>query len=216
MKRGIVTSAYLGPIKYYSVFANFENIIVEQFDTYTKQTYRNRCSIMAANGKLSLSIPVEKVSGARQTVNQVCIDYATRWQKNHWRSIYSAYNSSPFFEYYAPDFARFYEKRWKYLIDFNMELHYYIMEELGIDCNYALSDSFSFDFDGSDFREVISPKTDTALPGFTFHTIEYTQTFSERLGFVPDLSIIDLLFNLGPEALYLLENWGRCNKQYKN
>jgi hypothetical protein len=205
MQKAIVTTAYLGPVQYYTIFNKYEKVYIEQFDHYMKQTYRNRCRILAANGVLDLTIPVVKKSGSKQILKDVEIDYAMRWQKNHWRSLFSAYSSSPFFEYYEPDLVHFYEKKWRFLIDFNTELHNYIVEQIEIDCRYDLSSYFEKEFNGSDFREVLSPKKSYTTDGSGFCPEVYSQTFSEKFNFFPNMSIADLLFNRGPESGLVLD-----------
>ncbi|MBN1924362.1 MAG: WbqC family protein [Prolixibacteraceae bacterium] len=206
METVILSTAYLGPVIYYSAMHNARNVLIEQYDSYIKQTYRNRCTILAANGPQNLVVPVVKTSGQKQMVKDVKIDYSTRWQANHWRSIFSAYNSSPFFQYYCDQLHEFYKNKWKFLIDFNTELMLLMIDELGIECNYALSSSFVKEYsDVSDFRKILTPKTAYRNYGLDYSPVEYSQTFSERFGFVPNLSIIDLLFNTGPGAEEILK-----------
>lgn len=194
----------MGPAHYYARAQQYSEIIIERFDSYQKQTYRNRCVVLGANGPLALSIPVVKLHGEKMLVRDVEIDYATRWQINHWRTINSSYNSSPFFEYYADDFAPFYEKKWRFLIDFNMELHQLIGELIELDTQSILSDDFISQFNGDDYRSVITPKMQSEKSDAAFKPFQYTQTYSEKFGFVPNLSIIDLLFNRGPETESIL------------
>lgn len=194
----VLPLAYLPPIAYFSVLERFSNVLIEQWDSYHKQTYRNRCRILGANGVLDLVIPVVKDSGKKTLVRDVKIDYSTRWQANHWRSLFSAYNSSPFFEYYADDFIGFYEKKWDFLIDFNMNILNLIVELIGIEKNFKLTDSFCKSYDSAfDLRFSLSPKEfnfqDILPTGFK----SYHQTFNEKFGFIENLSIVDLLFNEG-------------------
>ncbi len=207
----LLSSAYLGPVYYYSRFfiPNEQQIIIEQHDHYLKQTYRNRCIISGANGILSLSIPVKKPDGNNTKVKDVLIDYDTNWQKNHYRAIISAYRSAPFFEFYFDDFEPFYRKKINYLIDLNLELSHLIAELLGSKAKISLSDHFTkpLPYNSKDYRDSIHPKKDHC-PGNDFHFEEYMQVFSERSGFLKNLSIIDLLFNKGQEAgLYLKKNY---------
>lgn len=204
MESVILNTTYLGPIQFYARLMRSDAVFIEQFDSYQKQTYRNRCSILGANGVLDLTIPVVKNSGKKTLVKDVRIDYATRWQNNHWRSIFSAYNSSPFFEYYESDFVPFYEKKYPFLIDFNMELQQVIAKALELETTVQLTTDYLPVFNGADLRGAITPKQDQAKPALNFYAYPYTQTFSEKYGFVPNLSIIDLLFNTGPEAEMVL------------
>lgn len=205
MAQVLLPLTYLGSIYFYSKLINSDRVIIEQFDSYHKQTYRNRCTILAANGPLNLSIPVMKNSGQKILVKDVQIDYVTRWQDIHWRSICSAYNSSPFFEYYADDLAPFYGRKYKFLLDFNIEIMEKVLELLSAKAKYELSSDYMKSDDGFvDLRDSISPKSSSYNEDPTFHCEHYTQTFDEKFGFVENLSIVDLLFNAGPEALPLL------------
>lgn len=198
MENILLSSAYLAPIQYYNEIANAENILIEQYDSYHKQTYRNRCRVLAGNGPIDLIIPIVKNSGVKTLMKDVQIEYLMPWQDKHWRTIISAYNSSPFFEYYRDDLQPFFEKRWKYLIDLNTSLHELILELLELPINVKKTTDFIKDFEGTDLRNAISPKKNKKSRITDLK--EYTQTFNERFGFVPNLSIIDLLFNVGPEA----------------
>ena len=205
MDQLILTTVYLGPVQYYTKFFESEQVFIEQYDNYRKQTYRNRCNILGANGPLVLTVPVVKEKRPKTLVKDIRIDYATQWQKNHWRSIFSAYNSSPFFEYYETDFMPFYEKRWKFLCDFNMALHKVVADLLELNSLGEFTNEYAKNFEGIDCREVITPKKDFRIADDCFDPVAYTQTFGEKFGFVPNLSIIDLLFNCGPEARLILE-----------
>ena len=205
MNKIILTSAYLGPVQYYTKFLEQKQVFIERYDSYHKQTYRNRCQILGANGPLVLTIPVIKNSGEKTLVKDVLIDYATPWQNNHWRSIFSAYNSSPFFEYFEPDFIPFYQKKWKFLFDFNMALHEVVAEILELEPNWQLTTDYVKEFEGEDYRRAISPKQPFSVTDPQFKPMPYSQTFGEKFGFVPNLSIIDLLFNSGPETDLVLE-----------
>jgi hypothetical protein len=203
----IFSTAYLAPVHYYARLMQYERVFVEQFDTYQKQTYRNRCVILGANGPLSLTVPVVKLNGNKTMVKDIRIDYATRWQNNHWRAIVSSYNSSPFFEYYKDEFAPFYERRWDFLIDFNMELHQLVAENVEIVNAVKPTTGYVHHFDGADYRETITPKPQRALlTDKGFRPVEYSQTFAGTHGFIPNLSIADLLFNRGPETETILQD----------
>ncbi|HKK80703.1 MAG TPA: WbqC family protein [Prolixibacteraceae bacterium] len=203
-QRAIVNTAYLAPVQYYSKFFQYDEIYIEQFDSYSKQTYRNRCQILGANGPLNLTIPVVKESGKKIRTKDIRIDYATEWQKNHWRSIFSAYNSSPFFEFFADDFAPLFDKKETFLIDFNHKLHQIISDHIEPDKEPKYTSTFNKDFKGDDYRNIISPKKSFQQYDPSFQPVVYTQTFDEKFDFTPNLSIIDLLFNKGPESEEIL------------
>ncbi len=197
---------YLGSVHLFSHIVNSDAIVVEQHSNYQRKTYSNRCNIAGANGALSLAVPVVNIKGSKTSLKDTLISYDTEWQKQHWRSIVSAYNSSPFFEYYADDFAPFYHQPFKYLMDFNMELMQTMLDELELDLPINLTKSYEEPNteDINDLRRLIYTK---ALPEQDeyYQTIEYRQVFSEKYPFIPNLSVIDLLFSKGPETYDILK-----------
>jgi hypothetical protein len=200
----ILSSSYLAPIQYYSKLANFP-VCIEQHCNYVKQTYRNRCIIASANGIMPLTIPVDKDGKEKCLTRDIRISTHEDWQTLHWRAIVSAYNSTPFFEYYEDDLRPFYEKRWDYLFDFNNEIQQKIIELLDIDVNISFTEEYKTDFSGGeiDFREAIHPKKNLEDPNFKL--VPYYQVFEHKFGFLPNLSIIDLLFNMGNEAFIVIK-----------
>lgn len=196
--RYILSSAYFAPISYYKIIAGNENIFIEGCENYVKQTYRNRCKIASANGVMSLNIPVESNGGEKILIKDVRISEHDNWQIQHWRSIESAYRSSPFFEYYEDDLRPFFEKKLKYLWDFNWEIMQKILHLLDFQCKIKITDEYQ-DAVENDFRELIHPKKESVV------SIEkYYQVFEQKHGFLNDLSIIDLLFNMGNESILVL------------
>ena len=197
----ILTPSYLAPISYYRQLHN-SPVVVEACCNYQKQSYRNRCKIATEAGVMTLSIPIEKPSGKVLT-RDVRISSHDNWQHLHWTAIESAYQSSPFFEYYQEDLRPFFEpQKFKFLYDFNIELQNIICNLLDIKPQIEYSKEYVQPQKGDvDLREAIHPKhpiieAEKLLP--------YYQVFSARHGFIPDLSIIDLLFNMGPESIFLL------------
>jgi len=204
----LLSTAYFAPIQYYSKFLNADKVYIEQFENFIKQTYRNRCVILGGNGPIQLIVPVVKGRGPKILIKDLKISYDTDWQRNHWRTIFSAFNSSPFFEYYKDDIQPFFEKKHQFLLDFNLKIHDTICELLEIQNSAVLTDDFEKVPTGTlNLRECISPKIKTQTDSH-FQAIEYTQVFSEKLGFVPNLSILDLLFNEGPNSYSILEECG--------
>jgi hypothetical protein len=201
----ILSSAYFGPVSYFTFILKSENILIEQYDHYSKQSYRNRCVIMGANEALNLVIPVKKPGGSKTLMKDILIDYDTNWQKLHYRSILSSYKSSPFFDYYFDDYITFFEKQEKFLLDLNLRTTDVILEQLTQDKNYLLTEKFEQANETIlDLRDILHPKKSiTDLEEFSIR--QYTQVFSDKLGFLPNLSIIDLLFNTGPEAILYLK-----------
>lgn len=197
-----LTSAYLAPVEYYSALAKADTVFLEHCEFYEKQSYRNRCNIAGANGQLALTIPVEKSKCARMLTRDVRISEHSDWQLQHWRSIESAYNSTPFFEYYKDDLLPFYEKDWTFLWDFNTEIQSKMFELLDLQVDIQLTKEYKVDFDENvlDARNSIHPKKETDIGSFK----NYYQVFEQRFGFVPNLSSIDLLFNMGNESILVL------------
>lgn len=206
MTRICLNTAYLAPISYYYELFNCEYIEIDAWGYYIKQTYRNRCNIIAANGIMPLSIPVEKPTTGKCPTRDIRISSHDNWQHLHWNAIVSAYSSTPFFEYYQDDFFPFYKNNaaGKFLFDFNESLRETICSLLGINPDITYSPEYKtvFEPDETDFREAIHPKhpVDTG-----FVAQPYYQVFADRHGFIPDMSIIDLLFNTGPEAVLTLQ-----------
>jgi len=201
MKQAVLPLAYLAPVEYFSILAGCDSVLIEQYDSYHKQTYRNRCRILGANGPQDLIIPVVKNSGVKTLVKDVEIDYSTRWQANHWRSLFSAYNSSPFFEFYTDEFCLFYEKKWRFLADFNMQFLELICELTGIESKIELTTDFIANYNEiPDYRFTITPKNIISEQVSDIRFERYQQTFGDKFGFVPNLSIADLLFNEGPRS----------------
>ncbi len=197
----VLSSNYLAPIEYYSHIFRSQRVIVEVNDNFQKQTYRNRCNIMGANGVMQLNIPIEKSLTKKNLMRDVKISSHGNWQHLHWNAIVSAYNSSPFFEYYEDDFRCFYDKTFVFLHDYNEQLRELIFRQLHIevDVEYTTDYIKVLPDEYLDFRNKIHPKKES-----NFSTAEYWQVFKEKFGFVSNLSVIDLLFNMGNESrLYL-------------
>jgi hypothetical protein len=203
MKTVCLTSAYLAPVVWYAVLLS-GTVVIEKHCSYIKQTYRNRCTIATTNGLLSLSIPVEKPETPKVLTKDVRIASHGNWQHLHWNAIVSAYNSSPFFEYYEDDFRPFYEKKQTFLFDFNESLRELICRLIDIEPVIAYSEKYLPEVD-PDFRELIHPKRECRFSGENITFIPYYQVFQQKYGFQPNLSIIDLLFNMGPESLLILK-----------
>lgn len=207
MKTVFLSSAYLAPVEYYTKLLAFDKVFIEQHDHYMKQTYRNRCTIAAPDGELALSIPTVKPETQKSPMRDIRISDHGNWRHLHWHAIESAYNHTPFFEYYKDDFRPFYEKKYKFLADFNEELCRLVCSLVDIQPDMARTTEYRTEFtsDEADFRERIHPKKDFTVEDTAFIAQPYYQVFQEKLGFLPNLSIIDLLFNMGPESLLVLK-----------
>jgi len=190
---------YLPPVSWFSEFLNAENkIIFEQFENFPKQTYRNRTNIFGANGKLSLIIPINH-NGSR-IFKDIEISYREDWQKLHWKSIKTAYQSSPYFEYYEDKLIKLYESRSKFLLDFNLKSIEIVQNILKTEKAYSLNNEYVKFPEEVNFRESFSAKNPSE-----YEMNEYYQTFSDKMGFLKDLSILDLICNKGPESVTYLK-----------
>jgi len=202
----LLSTAYFAPIRYFSKLLFYPEIYIEHHENFIKQTYRNRTVILGANGPISLIVPVEKGRAQKVKIKDLRIAYDEEWQRNQWRTIFSAYNSSPFFEYYADDIETFFRKKYNFLFDFNQQITETLTEILEIPLILNLTEEFEqIPENCLNFREQISPKNHLIDPDPHFMAQPYTQVFSEKFGFIPDLSILDLLFNEGPSARVMLE-----------
>lgn len=206
-----LSSAYLAPIQYYSKFVSGKEIIIEKNESYIKQSFRSRCMIASANGPIPLSIPVVHSSTEKTLMKDIRIAEHGNWQHMHWNAIISAYNSTPFFEFYQDDFYPFYHKKQTFLFDFNEGLQNLILDLLGINLpKITYTSEYKAEVtDGSDMRETIHPKKDWRKLDPDFLSLPYYQVFAQKLGFIENLSIIDLLFNMGNESQLILNNSAR-------
>ena len=206
MKTIYLSTAYLAPVEYYSKLKAYDKIYIEQHDHYVKQTYRNRCNIAGPEGVLSLSVPIIRPDTPKCAMKDIRISDHGNWRHLHWNAIESAYNNTPFFEYYKDDLRPFYENKYTFLADFNEELRCKICELMDISPVVEHTASYHTDFlpDEADYREVIHPKKDYTEVDKDFLPKPYYQVFESRHGFLPNLSIIDLLFNMGPESVLVL------------
>lgn len=206
MNKVLLSSAYLPPVEYFVRAYHALHVDIEQWDNYQKQTFRNRCSIVSANGVMPLSIPVIKPSANKVLTKDIRIDYQKSWQHMHWNAIVSAYGSSPFFEFYRDELAPFYHKQEKFLFDFNLSLLHLVLEWLQIDSQkFGLTKEYQFTSESFlDCRENIHPKKTDNNTLEILNSIPYYQVFGNKWGFIPNQSIIDLIFNLGNESILVL------------
>lgn len=191
---------YLPPISWFSVFLQHDaEVTLEQFENFPKQTYRNRTVIYGANGKLALIIPV--LHNGKKTINEIEVSQRENWQKLHWKSIKNAYQSSPYFEFYEDQLAQIFTFETQSLFQFNLNALQIIQKILKTEKAYSLNEEFTKTPAEVDFRNKFSAKKESE-----FEMEEYYQTFSDKLGFEKDLSILDLICNKGPESLTYLRN----------
>lgn len=210
MNRILIHPAYFGPVSQFVALAKAEKVVFENEDNYQKQTFRNRMYIYDSNGKLLLNIPIRhrsaltgepKTPGKHQLYKEVQLENEFNWQTQHWRGLKSSYQTSPFFEYYEDELYPLYHKKFKYLLDFNYACLAFAVDALQMNLDFVkTSDYMRHPKELQDLRPLINAKSQSPL-----QQIPYTQVFESRHGFIPDLSILDLLFNEGPNSLNYLQ-----------
>lgn len=202
-----LSTAYLGPIQYYQNLIGHKQVVIEQYDHYIKQTYRNRCNIIGPEGIQSLIIPIVKPSRDKQCMKDILISDHDNWQHLHWQAIKSSYKNSPYYDYFEEEFIKFYTHTPKYLLDFNMGLQETVCELINIKPNVRLSSEYKTDFleNEIDLREAIHPKKELTAEEQGLLSKRYYQVFEQKHQFAPNLSILDLMFNMGPESIFFLD-----------
>ena len=228
MSTALLQTTYFGPVQWYQKLYRYEHTLIEQYDSYQKQTFRNRCIIATANGLQALTVPVDThpvlgasaaptvlgTSAAESTkclLKDVRISDHNQWRRIHWNALQSAYSESPFFEYYADDIRPFFEQKYDFLVDFNEAIRQKMCELIDIHPSVEYTQEFLSPQEVSstshhpiihDFRDVISAKH--PQPDADFEVKRYWQVFQHKHGFLPNLSILDLLFCMGPESVFYL------------
>lgn len=206
----LIHPVYFGSIANFVAIAKATKITFEKEDNYQKQTYRNRTYIATPEGPLLLNIPIKHTSkgkrGERRRSHQkyknVCIENDFPWQRAHWKSIQIAYRTSPFFEFYEDDFAPLYQTPFRSLMEFNLECFKVVSEALGLEQEIYFTDEYLKQADSlQDYRYLAKAKNE-----LSFKNSPYTQVLEKHHGFLPNLSILDLLFNEGTNALHYLES----------
>ena len=195
----LLSTTYFGPIQWYQKLYRAEHVVIEQWESFQKQTYRNRCLIATTQGIQALTVPV--VRGETLLMKDIRISDHGNWRHLHWNALQSAYGESPFFEYYQDDILPFFTQRWDYLFDFNEAIRQKMCELIDISPQVSLTGSFQPKAD-HDFREAINPKH--PAPDADFESRPYYQVYQQKHGFLPNLSILDLLMNTGPESILYL------------
>jgi len=214
MQPAILPTAYHPSILYFVILNTTGKTFIEIHEHYYKQTYRNRCHILSPNGKIDLSVPVNKGIKHKTPVCEINIDYEANWIHNHIKAIETTYYPAPFFEIIYPDILQILNKQPKYLIDLNKELLNYYLDMLNISADISYTNNFLEDNTGKliDLRESFHPKKDYKQ-NYPFLNTPYYQVFQDKLGFIPELSILDLLFHLGSEAGLYIRNLSKNYKQ---
>ena len=207
----LLAAAYLGSVDFYARLYGCNKVCIEQWDHYVKQTYRNRCRILAAGGVVqTLTVPVVKPEYEKMPYKDIRISDHGNWRHLHWQALVSAYRNSPYFEYYEEDFMPFYTRKYEFLLDFNLSLQEMICKLIGIETDVELTSHYIDAAEAKfyrDYREIADP----GRKDCTINVGPYYQVFPTSEGFQPDLSIVDLLFNMGPESLIVLRDANSAN-----
>ena len=197
----LLSTTYFGPVQWYQKLHRADAVLIEQWESCQKQTYRNRCIIETTQGVQALTVPV--VRGESQLIKDIRISDHGNWRHLHWNALQSAYGESPFFEYYQDDIRPFFEKRWDYLLDYNDAICQKMCELIDIQPSIQYSSDFVAEPNNvSDYRIAINPKH--PIPDADFTPKPYYQVYSSKHGFLSNLSVLDLLFNMGPEGIFYL------------
>ena len=208
--KSLLSTTYFGPVQWYQKLYRSEETEIEACENFQKQTYRNRCVIATTQGTQALTFPV--VRSDNSTIKDIRISDHGNWRHLHWNALQSAYGESPFFEYYQDDIRPFFEQRWNSLFDFNEAIREKMCELLDFQPKVASTEYFFSPAEMkeikesagqfTDYREAIRPKNPHADPDF--EPKPYYQVYQQKHGFLPNLSILDLLFNMGPESIFYL------------
>jgi hypothetical protein len=200
MNSVLLSTAYLPNTYYLSQIIKHDNVILEKQEHFIKQTYRNRCEIATANGKLTLSIPLIK-QAEKELISDKKISYAEDWQKQHWRAISSAYKNSPYFEFFEDEFKPFYENKYEFLFEYNTQLLQTILNILRIKKKIEFTENFEINPKNVIDLRSLSELTNTD----TLLVKPHYQVFADKVGFMPNLSCLDALFNVGLKTINLYD-----------
>jgi hypothetical protein len=202
MKKVLLSTTYFGPVQWYQKLYRAEYVWIEQWESFQKQTYRNRCLIATTQGIQALTVPIERQSPVNY-IKDIRISDHGNWCHLHWNALQSAYGESPFFDYYQDDIRLFFEQRWDYLFDFNEAIRAKMCELIDIQPKVSFTEEFVATVNNiKDYRSTINPKHPEADPDFD--PKPYYQVYQQKHGFLSNLSILDLLFNMGPEGIFYL------------
>lgn len=196
---GLFATAYFGPISMYQKLTSCSQTWIEVHEHMVKQSYRNRCVILSANGKMNLTVPLDGRRNHKPIQDQKILS-KEHWVAKHLKSMDAAYRSSAYYEFYQPEIAEILNRDFTYLLDLNNAVHEFVMDSVQLETTWEETQVFQSDFDGADFRSLIHPKKESLI-----EAIEYPQVFDEKYGFQKDLSILDLLFNQGPNSYSFIE-----------
>lgn len=190
----VLPISYFGPVQEYALLKQNDSAVYELEEHFVKQSYRNRCEIYGANGQLRLTVPLVLKSREKTAIKDIQISNTEKWQSQHWKAIVSSYKNSPYFYYYEEDLLQIFLKEYKFLKDLNLGTQEVIKKHIPLNCEISFTSEYHPQIN-NDFRMLIHPKKNSIAVN-----PRYIQVFEERHGFIPNLSILDLLFNEGPMA----------------
>jgi WbqC-like protein len=200
----LIETQYFPPVQFFRLATKHDALVVEAKENYQKTGYRNRCIIAGPNGIQRLTVPLLKGKNEQQLITDTTIANETSWQKIHWQAIQTAYGKSPFFEFYGPELKSIFEKKWTYLFDLNYEIIQTLKELL--QCSFSINKTSAYAKEPGppifDLRNKMAPKNREQPENLM---VPYPQVFESKNGFLSNLSILDLLFCVGPESYYYLE-----------
>ncbi|MDR1005346.1 MAG: WbqC family protein [Bacteroidales bacterium] len=201
-KFGVFPTSFFPSVAYLSLLASCDKAAIEGYETFEKQTYRNRTYIQSANGLQALIVPLKRNHLAKQTTNQMRISYAENWNAKHWRAIFSAYGKSPFFEHFASEVEVFFTRRYDLLLDLNNEILAFCNKHFALQTQVVSTQNYLAEHQ-NDYRQAFKVQNQGTEQGFF---PPYYQCFGDKLGFYQNLSCLDLLFCLGYDSRTYLRN----------
>ncbi|MCW3464321.1 WbqC family protein [Chitinophaga nivalis] len=196
----LIESQYFPPIDVYKTLIKYDTLQIEKYEHYQKLSYRNRCYVAGPNGRMILSVPLSRGKNQRTVMKDVRISNEEQWQALHWKTLVSAYRRSPWFEYYEAELELLFQREFNFLLDWNLACLEWVHSKLGLQIPVTFTESYQQEVTGvTDFREQVLPGTVAA------DAPEYTQVFQDRTGFIPGLSVLDLLFCEGKQSLEVIK-----------
>lgn len=206
MSKAVLSTAFFPNIQYFTKLLNYNTIYLEFNENFPKQTYRNRCEIASANGLLSLTVPVVAARVHKTNIKDVLIDYSENWQQKHLNAVRSAYKNSPFYEFYINEIIEVLCSKQNNLFKYNLQIIYTLMDLIGFEKEMRFTDTFVNVPNFDDLRNTIHPKNKLNNIDKDFKPEKYYQVFENKNGFIPNLSVLDLIFNEGPLAYSIIKN----------
>ncbi len=202
----LLETQYFPPIQFFTKLWAYPSVWIEGAEHYQKGSYRNRCYLGSANGPHRLTVPLVSGKNEQQPIRKTRIAYHQNWPAQHWQAIRSAYGNAPYFDFYAPELESLFQVRDDFLFDFNQRILDLMVRLLGLEVELQITEVYqnSLPPDTLDLRNTIIPQAHRRVPDPFFHPASYPQVFQEKHGFLPNLSILDLLCCLGPQAVITL------------